>query len=1121
MFYRKLSIFKFVLFVLFMLLNAFQFQAQFKNLGLPYLINYTPEQYGAHKQNWSVIEDQRGIVYFGNSMGILEFDGQNWRLISLPNNSIVRSLAINEQGKIFVGSRGDFGYLATNSLGTMQYFSLLDKIGPDELKKFGDIGRIFIIDGKVFFTCEEYVFEYLQDQIKAYKIPNLKQVYEFNNQIFVRLDGKNGGLGKYSDGKITMIPGTDEFKDWSVRAVLPYGENLLIVTMANGLFVYKNNGVEKLETSNDKFFEQEKIISAIALRDGNYAFGLFSSGLLVIDKYGEVIQHLHTGNGLQNGQIPNLMQDSNDNLWLTTGNGISYILSSLPFSIYSNIYSLNSTVYAAFKYSGFLYAATSTGLFYRKWEDKEKHLNQVEIFNDLGEPMNIWSLDTINGVFLAATNLGISVINEKKISEIKINERIQVWKFLRIHGNSNQILAGTNKGFLLLEFKGANKKTSTRAKLKEPQKPKGQWVFKSKVKGFAERCRHVEIDKNNNIWFSDKAKGVAKLKPVNDFDSVSVIWYNEDKGLPAEGERYVFQIKGEIIVSAESGIYVYNEKEDDFKLDPNWNKLIAKGHALTLMSVDKEGNIWFKQQRKNKQTEELIFELGKLSLQKNGTYDLDMTPFYKLKNNIHSIYHLDKGKLIIGTDKGFIHYDPDVKKAFHKPYNALIRKVELISNDSLIFDGAFSDTTGIAGLKQPVEQLVKIPYRYHNLRFTFSAPFFDSPEQIQFKYYLEYNDEEWSDWKTKNFKEYSNLREGNYKFRVVAKNIYEIESIEAVYEFTILPPWYRTIWAYILYGIGIVLIIWLIVRLSVRRLRKQKEYLEKVVEERTAEIRMKNVELEQQKEEIMAQRDEIELQKDKIEEKNKNITASITYAKRIQDAMLPLKEKIDQAFDDYFILFKPRDIVSGDFYWFNTRNNKIILTAVDCTGHGVPGAFMSMIGSEILTTIVNQGITVPSEILDYMNRYVRKALKQDQTENQDGMDMSLCTIDKQAKIVEWAGAKNPMIYIQNNELFHLKGDTQSIGGHQLSKKERQFSNHVVSYAQGPTYFYIFTDGYQDQFGGGKARKFMVKSMKEMFFEHYSEPMNLQHKIYDAVIEEWKKNAEQTDDILVIGFKLSP
>jgi serine phosphatase RsbU (regulator of sigma subunit) len=1130
----QVSISKFLIFILFFIICANTNRAQVKNLGLPYIINYSADEYHANKQNWDVVEDKRGVVYFGNTQGVLEFDGQNWKLISLPNNTLVRSLEIDEKGRIYVGSRGEFGYLLPDSVGTMAYISLIDKIEKEEDRKFSDdIGRIFKSKGKLYFTCDSKLFEYAEGKVKLIKIPKLKQAFELQERIFVRLEGENGGVGEYIDGKIKPIEGIVNSKDLSIRAILPYGDNLMFVTMSNGLYIYDDNRCEKLETSINSFIEEEKIVSAISLEDGNYALGLFSSGLLIINKSGEVIQHLSLSTGLQNASILNIMKDSYGNLWLCSMNGITYVLSSLPISTYSKLYGLNSTINSAIYLNNMLYLGSAEGLMYKKWGQTETHLNTIEHFSELGEPMNIFSIDTLNSTVLAATMIGISVINGDKISEIKLPERgVTFFKFLKINNNPNIALAGTTKGLITLSFipdKSAIIKNKLKIKLLSKSKsvnnikllPEGKWVFRSKVRGFAERCRHIEIDKNNNIWFSDKAKGVARLQPVNDFDSVAVFWYNENKGLPKEEELNVLLLKDQILVSSSLGIFSYDSKKDVFVEDKKWNALIGKGILISQVVEDNLGNIWIKQLRKNKQTNEDVYELAQLLLQDDGSYKLNKSPFYKLRNSIYSISPFSDGNIVIGSDKGFIHYDSRIKKDYNKLYNALIRKVEFVSNDSLIFDGSFSDPEGYVQLKQNTSGIQKFAYRFNNIRFTFSAPYFDGSDQIQFKYYLEGNDEGWSDWKTKNFKEYSNLPEGDYIFHVIAKNIYEVESQEAVYYFTILPPWYRTIWAYIGYIILAILLVIGIVRLSVRRLRLQKEHLEKVVKERTAEIRLKNVELEQQKEEILAQNEEIVYQRDKIAEKNKNITASITYAQRIQEAMLPLRDKIDQSFDDYFILFKPRDIVSGDFYWFSTRNNKIIFTAVDCTGHGVPGAFMSMIGSEILTTIVNQGITMPSEILDYMNRYVRKALKQDQTENQDGMDMSLCTIDKQEKIVEWSGAKNPLVYIQNNELFHLKGDMQSIGGHQLSKKERQFTNNIVSYASGPTYFYIFTDGYQDQFGGVKARKFMVKTLKELILQNYQKPMKEQQLILDKAIEDWKAGADQTDDILVIGFKLTP
>lgn len=1108
-------------------LNAFN---QVKNIGTPYLINYTVEDYRApSKQNWMSVQDKRGVMYFANNTGVLEFDGQNWNVIPVTEKSgILRTLGIDSKGKIFAGGTGEFGYLSPDSIGKMVYVSLIDKIDKPENRKFKGVNRIFTIGNDVYFCGDDYIFKYSDNKVKSFRIEGSRQADEVNGRIFMRISNK--GLYEWVNEKLKELPEAIKYKDISLRAVLPYGNDIMFVTMENGLLLYSNGKIKRLITSVDDFLEKNKIISAVKLADENYAFGMFSAGLLIIDKEGNVIQHVNMNVGLPSDLIVNIYQDADRNLWLCSANSINYVLQSLPLSTFNNNYELNSATYTSIKYNKQLYIGSSAGLFTRSWGNREKSLDKIEKFKQDGDPNNVWDLDTINNSLLVATNRGINEVKKNKIE--KLVKDISAWKFLQVNGNPNLVIVGTNEGLRLLEYKTKKKYGKT----------EGKWVFKNKIRGFKEKCRHIEIDEQNNIWSADKSNGIIKLVPHNDFDSVSVVSYSNKIDTENVQNSYVFSINNKIIVGTDTKLFYYNNKTDKFEEYTLLNQLFGEGVKIWLLVEDQKGNIWYKQQRKVKHTNEDVFELGELVLQGDGSYLNYKTPFYKLKNNIYSITPLADGNLIIGTDKGFVHYDPNVDKKYSVPYNAMIRKVEFVTNDSLIFDGVFEDSAGNISMKQREDQIYKIPFQFNDIRFNFSSPFYDEPDQIQFKFFLENNDKGWSDWKTKSFKEYSNLSPGDYIFRVVAKNVYEIESQEATYYFTILPPWYQTIWARFGAAILLILLIWGIVRLSVRRLRKQKEHLEEIVKERTTEIRMKNVELEQSNEEIAAQRDEIEAQKDQLAEtneklaeingqleatndqlavKNKNITASITYAKRIQEAMLPLRDKIQQNLDDYFILFKPRDIVSGDFYWFAQKNNKIIFTAVDCTGHGVPGAFMSMIGSEILTTIVNQGITIPSEILDYKNRYVRKALKQEQTENQDGMDMSLCTIDKQSKTVEWAGAKNPLVYIQNNELFHIKGDMQSIGGHQMSKDEKKFTNHVISYADATTYFYFFTDGFQDQFGGPKNRKFMIKKLKDIIFENYQKPMTEQEKILNLAIESWMKNVEQTDDILVIGFKLVP
>jgi serine phosphatase RsbU (regulator of sigma subunit) len=258
-------------------------------------------------------------------------------------------------------------------------------------------------------------------------------------------------------------------------------------------------------------------------------------------------------------------------------------------------------------------------------------------------------------------------------------------------------------------------------------------------------------------------------------------------------------------------------------------------------------------------------------------------------------------------------------------------------------------------------------------------------------------------------------------------------------------------------------------------------------------------------------------QKQEIEKKNLRMTDSILYAKRIQQAMLADVNELNKLLDDAFIYFKPKDIVSGDFYWFAKVDQKLVLAAVDCTGHGVPGAFMSMLGNSFLNQIViHQKISSPHKILEALSKEVEFALNQEETKNRDGMDMSLCTIDLQAKLVDFSGAKNPLIVIRNGVTQRIKGDRKNIGRNLY--KDKEFDNHQIEITS-PTCFYMFSDGYADQFGGVKGRKFLIKRLQDLLGDIYHKPMNEQKQILHSTMEEWMKDEDQVDDILIVGFKI--
>jgi len=357
-------------------------------------------------------------------------------------------------------------------------------------------------------------------------------------------------------------------------------------------------------------------------------------------------------------------------------------------------------------------------------------------------------------------------------------------------------------------------------------------------------------------------------------------------------------------------------------------------------------------------------------------------------------------------------------------------------------------------------------------------------------------------------------------------------------------------WLLIISGIGGTGLLFLLILLLYRSIQRKNKG-NKLLQEQNEAITLQMAEINQQKEEITAQRDAIEdqletieVQKNQITEKNTHIESSIRYALRIQQAMLPYEQRIDEVLPYNFIFYRPRDVVSGDFYWFGKidakpiyeeretfdgiqrtlkgfQNELAIIAAIDCTGHGVPGAFMSMIGDALLNQIiVDKGNTNAGQILTALHKGIRKALKQGETQNRDGMDMALCVIDQEEKTVAYAGAKNSLIYIQNNEVKELKANIFSVGGWQeVEEEERKYSSETLNFAETPLQIYLYSDGFQDQFGGEEGKKFMRKRFKQLLFDVHEEPMAFQKNILEKTFLDWMGEQFQVDDVLVMGIKL--
>ncbi len=459
--------------------------------------------------------------------------------------------------------------------------------------------------------------------------------------------------------------------------------------------------------------------------------------------------------------------------------------------------------------------------------------------------------------------------------------------------------------------------------------------------------------------------------------------------------------------------------------------------------------------------------------------NLDNSGYYEIINDT-----IEKCIWFTGPSGLFNYYYN--QKTQTKPYKAIIYRVTQ-KNDSILMNFNM-------GLKN-----TEIEYKNNTLRFDFSALYYENPEKTHYVYMLENFDKNWSDTTLENHTNYTNIPAGNYKFIVKAINVYGDESIPAYFYFKVLPPWWQTWWAYSIYIVLSIITLWLFILLNIRRLKIANNMLEKTVNDRTKEIKYKNIELYK---------------------KNELITESIYYAKKIQDAIMPSENTIKQHFPHSFIIYMPSNIVSGDFMWiYKINENETIIALSDCTGHGVPGAFMSMIGNTLLNEIIiEKKITEPNQILINLHNKIVAALqnKNDANATEDGMDIVICKINTLNNKITISGANQNAYLFTDGNFNNYIGDLYSIGDPFAEKHNIQFNNREYTFNQ-EFKLYLSSDGYYDQFGGLEDKKFMSANFINELVNINTLTINQQKEKLFTIFNNWKGENNQLDDVLIIGI----
>ena len=1115
--------------------------------------NYNSAQGLVNNNVWSITEDKNGNYWFGTlGAGVSKYDGKTF-----TNYSTVQGLADNYIFAVLQDKTGNIWFATDKGVSRMSPdSSVSNNENPSTQamhEKEGVKSRqsLFTNFNKTRGFTNDRVFCIAEDKAGNLWFGTLSEgVYKYDGKIFKNLTknqglpnnsirsimedkkgnlwfGTNsGGLSKYDP----RLPSTSEpgslgrFTNFSTDQGLAsnyvlstiedkYG-NIWICTDGGGVSKYdelKSSGSELSVGSFTNFTTAQGLANnnvpcVVEDKAGSLWFGSNGDGLSKYD--GESLISFTTDQGLANNTVFGIFEDRSGNYWFgTQGDGVSkYVGRSMPdghatFTNYTTAQGLahNYVSHIVQDKTGSIWFATQGGGVSEF--DGETFTNYTTAQGLVSNYVSRVFQDKKGNLWFCTDGGGISKYNR----EVSSGGKVGFTSYTTAHGLSN------NNVWSVAEDKTGNLWFCTNGGGVSKFDGKYFTTF-SKSQGLANN--HVLsciMDRKGNLWFGTDGGGVSK------YNGKSFRNYSTVQGLP---DAVVYAIVEDTVNNmiwmgtnlgisglkmAPSGGYGEEDNEnirfEIFNFNTGYSIKDLNTNALF---VDSKGVIWggtgdklvrfdYKKIHKSTEAPNILIQSIKVNNEKICWNNL-------LGSNKDNPLKPEKS----------VRYNKDSISARQTPANvteeAILfgRPLSEAQRDAMRkkFGGIkFSDISPFYYLP---ENLV-LPYQHNNIEFDFAAIETGRPNLVLYQYMLEGYDNDWSPLMNKTTAAFGNIHEGGYTFKIKAKSPDGIWSREATYTFKVLPPLHRTWWAYCIYLIILSCLLYYILRFRTASLRRDKEILEHTVIERTAEAVM--------------QKEEAEKQKSISEQKNLKITDSINYAKQIQQAILPSEEVISHLLPDSFIFFKPKDIVSGDFYWAHVLDkNQVLIAVVDCTGHGVPGAFMSIMGYNLLEQAVNMHQThSPSIILNDLSKAVVKSLKQTKELEalKDGMDIALCKIDFQNLELEYAGAHNSLYLIRNGVLTETKADRRSIG---ISSGSDLFTNHKIKLQKGDC-FYIFSDGYVDQKGGADKTKFFYRPFRELLTLIHIQPMKKQKAVLDQTFESWKGTLEQMDDVTIIGVRI--
>lgn len=1003
-----------------------------------------------------MLKDKNGLMWFGtDGAGLCKFDGNIYSTYTKEQglpDDYVGVLYEDKSGNIWIANTK--GYVVFDGV-------KFQKPNNDSIKDFQITSFAEEKEGVMMIGTEVGVYYSNDGALTKEKHPFIKNSSIYN--IAVAPDGAvyfatSKGLVIKANGRFEIYKYAQEEELGQLNSIVISKKGDVYLGGYNGIFKVRNREITRFDILKGK--EVHKLY--VDVQDKLWV-SVWDEGVFLYD--GKDIELIDEEDGLKNKRIHDFVEDGKGNIWLGTDGAGANLILTRRFVHYSKSYGLSENYIMSISedLEGNIWCATRGGGVCKYNGTSFTCLNA-----DDGLPDNvIFSVknDKRGNTFIGSYNKGLSVYNNGKFTNYDKKNGLsnnKIWR-LFVDRQDNLFIAYYQKGFSIFRD--------------------GKFTHYPEIKGLKSPIRSFAQDKDGIYWLGTEGAGLIK------YDGENFTSYSTNNGL-CNGIIWdvIVAANGNIWMATGEGVSCFDGKKfiNYFEKDG-----LTTNHTWSILE-DRNNNIWVGSE---KGINKLIFKSDKKVTIVNygiseGFTGNDATPNAVMEDN--------KGNIWWGTSKHLTKYQKQYDFPDTIPPTTQISGIDVFfkkydwANKKDIPSGVL-----YSGFNPSFNYPTALQLDHDMNHLTFHFIGIDIPYQhnVLYKFRLDGFENEWNPTTDQTEVTYSNIPPGKYEFQVMSRIGSGGWGVSATYAFEVIPPIWQKTWFIVLSIILIVSIMWALFYLRTLSLRKNQKFLESEIDKRTEQLQVSNV---------------------LLQAKNKDITDSINYARNIQDAIIPPEEEFKRILPQSFVLYKPKDIISGDFYWLQKNQNEIFFAAVDCTGHGVPGAMVSLVGHNELNRCLKElGITDTAGILDKLSALVEETFEKSQREVKDGMDISLCKLNSKSNSLQWSGANNPLWIVRNGELLEWKPDKQPIGKFDFRKP---FTSHTIN-LEANDMLYVFTDGYADQFGGDKGKKFKHKQLQDILIANAHLNCDEQKKILDDGFEVWKGDLEQIDDVCMLGIKI--